>query len=300
MKKILVIGSAVVDVVINLDHLPSRSQDVHVINQQLRLGGCAYNASDIIRHFGVPYIPFFPIGTGAYGDFVRSEFARRGIETPIPTPDSDNGCCYCFVEADGERTFISYHGAEYLFQPEWFDLLDTSEIEDVYICGLEVEEKTGKHVVSFLEQHPELNVFFAPGPRLNVIEPDLMDRVFALKPVIHLNEEEACSYTGADNKEAAARLLYGKSGNTVIITLGKEGCYYYDGATEEIIPGVPAVQKDTIGAGDSHIGAVIACMASGHPLPEAIRIANRISSAVVETDGALLDEDAFRKAVSEN
>ena len=32
MKKILVIGSAVVDVVINLDHLPQRSEDVHVLS----------------------------------------------------------------------------------------------------------------------------------------------------------------------------------------------------------------------------------------------------------------------------
>lgn len=111
MKKVLVIGSAVVDVIITLDHLPGRSEDVHVKTQTMSLGGCAYNTSDIIRHFGVPYIPFFPVGKGAYGDFVKNHLAMRGITSPIPTPDSENGCCYCFVEEDGERTFISYHGA---------------------------------------------------------------------------------------------------------------------------------------------------------------------------------------------
>lgn len=54
MKKILVIGSAVVDVVINVDHLPSKSEDVHVLSQTMTLGGCAYNTSDIIRHFEFP------------------------------------------------------------------------------------------------------------------------------------------------------------------------------------------------------------------------------------------------------
>lgn len=29
MKKVLVIGSAVVDVIINLNHLPGKSEDVH-------------------------------------------------------------------------------------------------------------------------------------------------------------------------------------------------------------------------------------------------------------------------------
>ena len=57
MKKVLVIGSAVVDVVIHLPHLPEKSEDVHVTSQKMSLGGCAYNASDTIRHFKVP-VPF--------------------------------------------------------------------------------------------------------------------------------------------------------------------------------------------------------------------------------------------------
>ena len=195
MKKILVIGSAVVDVVINLDHLPQRSEDVHVLSQQMSLGGCAYNTSDIIRHFKVPYIPFFPVGTGAYGDFVRNSLAQRCIHSPIPTPMRDNGCCYCFVEADGERTFVSYHGAEYLFERSWFDAIDASQVGSVYICGLEIEETTGPNIVSYLEEHPEFTLFFAPGPRLTRIKPALMQRLFALHPILHLNDEEAFVYT---------------------------------------------------------------------------------------------------------
>ena len=66
MKNVLVVGSAVVDVIINLDHLPGKEEDVHVLSQQMSLGGCAYNTFEIIRHFAVPCIPFFPVGTGIY------------------------------------------------------------------------------------------------------------------------------------------------------------------------------------------------------------------------------------------
>lgn len=294
MKKVLVIGSAVVDVIITLDHLPGRSEDVHVKTQTMSLGGCAYNTSDIIRHFGVPYIPFFPVGKGAYGDFVKNHLAMRGITSPIPTPDSENGCCYCFVEEDGERTFISYHGAEYRFERSWFDTLDASSIGSVYICGLEIEESTGENIVDYLEQHPEFTVFFAPGPRLEKIHPELMKRVFALNPILHLNEDEALSYTKKNSLHDAAEYLNRQSHNAVLITLGKDGCYLYQEDLESIIPGVPAVQIDTIGAGDSHIGAVIACLQQGKPLPEAIAIANRVSSKVVETNGALLSDEEFR------
>ena len=103
MKKILVIGSTVVDVIINLDHLPRTAEDVNVSGQQMAMGGCAYNASEILRNFDVPYILFSPVGTGVYGDFVRAHLAEEGIMPVIPTPDRENGCCYCFVEKGGER-----------------------------------------------------------------------------------------------------------------------------------------------------------------------------------------------------
>ncbi len=293
MKKILVIGSTVVDVIITLDHLPQKQEDVHVITQQLSLGGCAYNTSDMIRHFRVPYTLFSPVGTGVYGDFVRTHLQERGITSPIPTPDRDNGCCYCFVEEDGERTFISYHGAEYLFEREWFDLLNVNEIDSVYICGLEIEETTGKNIVEWLEANPQLTVYFAPGPRISRIAPDLIDRIFALHPVLHLNEEEACTAAGSDCPEDAALKLYQLTGNAVIITLGSRGTYYHSADAAEYVDSFKADQIDAIGAGDSHIGAVIACLQLGMNYHDAIYTANRAAAKVVETEGALLPDEVF-------
>ena len=137
----------------------------------------------MIRHFEVPYTLFSPVGTGLYGDFVRNQLAVKGIASPMPTPNQANGCCYCFVEESGERTFIVEHGAEYLFYKEWFDQLKTEKLSGVYICGLEIEDKTGGTIVDFLEAHPNLPVFYGPGPRLKMIPEDLMQRIFALRPV---------------------------------------------------------------------------------------------------------------------
>lgn len=295
MKQVLVIGSTVVDVIIQLPHLPVTSEDVHVRHQSMSLGGCAYNTSDTIRHFQVPCILFSPIGTGTYGHFVRERLKKRGIQSPIPTPLQENGCCYCFVEDSGERTFASYHGAEYRFYPEWFDLLDAGSIGSVYICGLEIEEATGVHIVQYLEQHPSYQVFFAPGPRIRMIPQALLDRLFALSPILHLNETEALAYTGEPTVGQAARALYGKTHNTVIVTLGEKGAYYHTGSEAACVPGVKAAQVDTIGAGDSHIGAVIARLQQGASIRDAIADANRVSAAVVETSGALLSRKAFRK-----
>ena len=296
MKKVLVIGSTVVDVVVNLvDHLPKTGEDVHIRSQHMSLGGCAYNVSDSIRHFQVPYILFSPVGTGVYGNFIREELHIRGISSPIPIPERENGCCYCFVEDTGERSFISYHGAEYLFEKEWFSLIPLEEIDSVYICGLEIEESTGENIVEFLEAHPELTVYFAPGPRLTVINPQLVERLYRLSPILHLNETEALSASGKSTVQEAASFLYEKTNNTVIVTLGEKGCFFFDGKESETVPPVPAVQADTIGAGDSHIGSVIACLKKGDSLKTAIQKANRVSSSVVSSSGALLSDTAFDK-----
>ena len=210
MKKILVIGSTVADVIVNLDVLPKTAEDVHIKSQSVALGGCAHNVSDMIGHYNVPYDLFSPVGTGIYGDFVRKRLAEKGVTSTAPTPDMANGCCYCFVESSGERTFIVEHGAEYLFKPEWFKGLKTEDYASVYVCGLEIEEKTGDVVVDFLEKSG-LPVFFAPGPRLSRIDPSLMDRIFALHPILHLNDDEAREYTAAATIEAAAAILYSRT-----------------------------------------------------------------------------------------
>lgn len=295
MKNVLVIGSTVVDIIVNLHHLPKTCEDVHVLSQSMSLGGCAYNTSDILRKFQIPYTLFSPVGTGFYGRFVREALAEKGIVSPIPTPDMDNGCCYCFVEHTGERTFISNHGAEYQFRPEWFRIPDPESIDSVYICGLEIEEPTGVHIVHYLEEHPAYTVYFAPGPRILKISEELLERIFALSPVLHLNETEALQYTGCSTVEQAARALYGRTGGTVIVTLGERGAYFYSDEGHAYVPGTKAQQIDAIGAGDAHIGAVIAARKRGASWQEAIAVAGRVSAAVVETKGALLPDEAFQK-----
>ena len=318
MSKILVIGSAVADVIIRLeDHLPVKGEDVHVLSQEMRLGGCALNVYDMIRHFGEDAVPFLPIGSGPYADFVAKSFQERGIVSAVPRPGEANGCCYCFIEADGERTFIVYHGAEYRFRKEWFDALDTSEIDMCYICGLEIEETTGPVIVDFLEQNPHIRIFFAPGPRILKIDRDLMRRIFALHPILHLNQEETRSCAmllsgqtdGVPSASAAdlssfaslAASIYHVTRQTVITTLGKNGCMYYTGGDDpaspkwDHIPGCPATQVDANGAGDAHAGAVIAQLHAGVPLPEALQKANLAGAMVVSSAGTLLSDKQFEQ-----
>ena len=293
MKQTLIIGSAVVDVIINIPHLPKTGEDIHITRQTRSLGGCAYNVSDILRHFSVPYSLCTAVGSGIYGDFVRKQLEERGVPIYVSRPE-ENGCCYCMVEENGERTFIVDHGIEYTFEEAYLEQIDTDTIDSVYVCGLEIEEKTGWNIIGYLKKHPDYTIYFAPGSRIMEIRPDRMEEMLALHPIVHMNEGESLAFTGEETVEGAARAIYEKTQNVVIITLGEKGSYGYDGADHYADP-VPAVVCDTIGAGDSHMGAVIAAGRLGYSFPEALKLANRVSSAVVSKAGALLEKEDFVK-----
>lgn len=304
MKKTLVIGSCVCDIVIPVDHLPSRSEDINLYRQDMSLGGCAFNVCDCLRHFQIPFLPFLPVGGGVYGRYVREHLRERGISTLCPEPEAENGCCYCLVEPDGERTFLCYHGAEYLFEDEWFTRLEKSgemeQTDSIYVCGLELEEKTGETILAFLERHPDTQLFFAPSARICGIQKERMDRMLDLSPVVHLNEEEALRYTGCDTVEEAQEALAGRTRNMVLVTCGSRGCMIFSpkDRTHTLIEAFPAQETgDTIGAGDSHIGSVIALLKKGMSMEDAVRGANRIASAVISTRGALLTDAQFHAAV---
>ncbi|MDO4436960.1 MAG: PfkB family carbohydrate kinase [Coriobacteriaceae bacterium] len=308
MGKILFVGVTCADVVINVDRLPRTAEDVVVYGQHMALGGCAFNAFFIAHALGEPAVLFSPVGTGAFGDFVRKGLTAEGIPVAVENPSMENGCCYCFVEPGGERTFVAYHGADYHYEPAWFDALNMDEIDAVYVCGLEIEDPTGSVVVAFLErQCAGKQIFFTPGPRPDAVPIDLLNRIYDLHPILHLNNDEAVvsarrlgvavpDGSGPEAVACACAALRERVGNAVFATLGKDGCYVDDGSRAFAVPGVSATVVDTIGAGDSHIGALMACLHRGDALEDAMACANRVAAAVVSTAGAHLSPERVREA----
>ena len=295
MARLLFIGSTVADVVLRTPCLPVTGQDVNLLSQRVSLGGCAYNAFHTARLTGRADCTLFsPIGSGVWGDFVRRSLAERGVVSAAPQVDEPNGCCYCLVEPDGERTFLCEHGAEYRFQAEWFDALGGGW-DGVSLCGLEVEEATGENILRYLEAHPPRHLYFAPGPRLIHIPPRYLARVFALSPLMHLNETELGQFTREEDVSRAAAMLHALTEGDVVVTLGPRGAYARLGDAEVFIPGVPARVVDTIGAGDSHIGALMAALAEGLAPEEAILRANCVAAAVVSQEGAELSPKAWAR-----
>lgn len=290
MKPALIIGSTCVDVILNVDRLPQTGDDAHILSQTFSVGGCAWNVSSVLRLMDAPHTLISPVGGGIFGDFVAKYMEEHAVPVRLRFPQQENGCCYCFVDPSGERTFLSRHGVEYSFQKEWMKSCPAGDYSIAYLCGLEVEEPTGEQLVQYLEEHPSLPVCYAPGPRGIRVPKERTDRIFALHPLLHLNEREAMELTGAPGYVRAARMLQERTQGTVIVTLGPKGAYCAEqNGSAYLVPSTPVSHiADTIGAGDSHIGAVLGCLIQGLSLKDAVRYANRVSAAVLGVRGAAL------------
>jgi len=295
MKNVLVIGSTCVDVIIRVDHLPKTEENIHPYSQRFAIGGCAYNVANILGRAGADMTFVTPVGRqGVFGGFVRSHLDTLGFADYIDLPDAQNGCCYCYVEPNGERTFVSVHGAEYTFDPAWMARHAEKRFDYAYVCGLEVEEHTGERLIEYLESAPIHTIVYAPGPRGTRVRKELTDRLFALHPMLHLNASEAKSLSGFDHLDDALRALHTRTGNTVVATKGSDGVRCIENGILFDVVCEPADHVvDTIGAGDSHCGAMLLGLCRGMTLRSSLAMANKVSGAVVQTEGATLSDEAL-------
>lgn len=293
--KTLVIGAAIIDMVLQVDRVPASGEDVLGRDLKTMVGGCAYNVASTLRNMGCGHDLCVPVGSGMHADIIRKELQDKGYPLLIRNEEKDNGFCFCLVEKSGERTFITVQGIEGEFRKEWFDSIDMDQYDSLYLAGYQACGRNGRVMAEWMSGLNGKTIYFAPGPVICDIEKDTMDRILSLSPVMHLNEKELYDFTGKETLEACLKTLYEKTGNRIIVTLGCRGAVCYEGHGSFTVPAVRAEVVDTIGAGDSHIGAVIGGLSKGMDIRESIETANKVAAGIVGVQGAVMSKEEFQK-----
>ena len=297
--KTLVIGAAIIDIIMKIKRLPKSGEDILCSETVSTVGGCAYNVAGTLRGFNVDHDLFVPVGRGMYGDMIAGDLEKLGYRILIREEESDNGYCLCLVEEDGERTFITVKGAEGRFRPSWFEQLSQDAYDSIYVAGYQVCGASGRVISDWMagakDRMKEKRVFFAPGPVITDIDQAVMERILSVGPILHLNEKEAFDYAKQPSVEDCLKYLYGLNHNLVVVTMGASGTMYYDGSVMRQVPAYKTQVKDTIGAGDSHVAAMIAGYSKGLDTEQCVRLANRVASAIVSIQGPVMTGEMFEQ-----
>ncbi|WP_338628724.1 PfkB family carbohydrate kinase [Yersinia intermedia] len=293
-RPVCVVGAAVIDVIADAYSLPYRGSDIELHQQGVNIGGCALNVAIALHRLGMTSLNALPVGKGIWSDIISKTLAENDIVSAIKTDKADNGWCLALVEPDGERTFLSISGVENQWDRQTLDSLNLQADSLVYLSGYQLSSPCGDVLISWVESLPEsIDVFIDFGPRISDLPEGYLSRLMTRKPIVSLNRQEAeyIVSTFSEKKgssldtEALARDWFSRYTSPLIIRVDKEGAYYQHGQNRGWVAPFDATVVDTIGAGDSHAGGVLAGLASGWLLSDAVTLGNAVASYVVSHRG---------------
>jgi sugar/nucleoside kinase (ribokinase family) len=284
-RQLCLIGAAVVDIVTETPALPKRGTDVELTEKGIHVGGCALNIAIALKRLSVDSVNALPIGQGKWADIITAAMAKKGLTSSLQDPSGDNGWCLALVEPDGERTFLSVSGVENNWNQQALEQLDLKDNAIVYLSGYQLSSACGEKIVSWLETLPSgIELFIDFGPRIGDIPKPLFDRLIKLKPTVSLNRQEA-KVLGMQEINTFVEQWHNQYGCPLILRIDSDGALFATKDGYGNVAPFKATVVDTIGAGDTHAGGVLAGLASGWELPDAILLGNAVASYVVSHVG---------------
>ena len=298
-QPVTVVGAAVIDVIADAYALPWRGCDIELKQQGVNVGGCALNIAVALKRLGIDAGNALPLGQGVWAEIIRNRMAKEGLHSLIETTQGDNGWCLALVEPDGERTFMSFSGVENQWNADWLAQLTIPPDSLIYLSGYQLSSPCGELLVQWLEGLDRVMPFIDFGPRIGDIPDALMARILACRPLVSLNRQEAEiaaeRFGLRQDVEGLGAQWVKRFATPLIVRHDKEGAWYFSAQSSGCVPAFPTTVVDTIGAGDSHAGGMLAGLASGWSLADAVLLGNAVASWVVGHRGG--DCAPFREAL---
>ena len=326
MKKILGMGSALVDILIRLnDESPLKRLDLpkgsmQLIDQgrrdsvldffagsgkTLAAGGSAANTIHGIGKLGGKAGFIGRIGEDPLGDLFIKDMQDAGVEVQVSrSSSSGTGCAITLITPDSERTFATYLGAASELSPEHFgsgeaDLFssyDLFHLEGYMVFNQALTELSVKRAkIAGMLVSLDLasyNVVEANRDFLDRIIRDYVDIVFA-------NEEEARAFTGKE-PEDALEVFAGMAGYAIVKTGGKGSMVRHGGEVCRVGV-IPVSPVDTTGAGDLYASGFLYGLANDLPLQRCGELGALVAGHVIEVVGPKMAEtvwEGIRKKVT--
>jgi sugar/nucleoside kinase (ribokinase family) len=287
VSRLVNVGNVVIDIVMYLPELPARGGDMIASASQVVPGGGMNVMISAIRQ-GLPTAYGGMHGTGPFGDLARREMRAAGIDILQPRyANKDTGFDVALVEDSSERTFATSVGADGELGRADLAGIALRPGDFVYVSGYGlVHEVNGPALADWLGTVGSAIVVLDPGPLVADIPAPVLDAVLDRVDWCSCNQREADLLTGIADPFAASRAIAERIDAGAVVRTGPRGCVLATpNHAPEQISGFAVTAVDTNGAGDAHVGAFLAGLASGLPTGAAARRANAAAALAVTRRG---------------
>ncbi len=284
-SRIVVVGSANLDIVVPVPHHPARGETVLGADHVQVPGGKGANQAVASARLGGDVAFVGCIGDDPAGGVLRASLTDSGVDVAalLTAADTPSGIALITVGPDGDNAIVVSPGANATLTPD--DLASIESIRSANVVQLQLEIPIETTIAAAEAATGLVILDPAPAPT-DGLPQRLLDAVDVLVP----NETELALLAGRpvdaddiDDIVSAARSL---GVDRVVVTLGRNGAVVVaeDTVTTVDSPQIDAV--DTTGAGDAFRSALAVGLAAGTDLASAAQVASRVGAATALRFGA--------------
>lgn len=288
MKKIIVIGSSNVDMVVRTSHLPAPGETILGGEFFMNQGGKGANQAVAIKRLGGNLIFMAKLGNDVLGRQSVGYFKKEGIDTRYIALDenSASGVALISVDDHAENSIVVASGANMLLNEQDVDKMLEEMCEgDILLMQLEIPLQTVEYAAR-KAFGKGVKVVLNPAPARSLPK-ELFRHLYMVTP----NRIEAEMLTGIKiandaDVEKVAEEICAMGVKNVIITLGSKGCLIREEGVSYRIDAFKVEPVDTTAAGDTFNGALCVGLSEGMDLKQAAVMASKASSIAVTRMGA--------------
>ena len=288
MKKIIVIGSSNVDMVVRTSHLPAPGETILGGEFFMNQGGKGANQAVAIKRLGGNLIFMAKLGNDVLGRQSVGYFKKEGIDTRYSALDEDSASGVALISVDdhAENSIVVASGANMLLNEQDVDKMLEEMCEgDILLMQLEIPLQTVEYAAR-KAFGKGVKVVLNPAPARSLPK-ELFRHLYMVTP----NRIEAEMLTGIKiandaDVEKVAEEICAMGVKNVIITLGSKGCLIREEGVSYRIDAFKVEPVDTTAAGDTFNGALCVGLSEGMDLKQAAVMASKASSIAVTRMGA--------------
>ena len=291
-KRILLIGSANMDLTMNMYKLPEAGEAlIDDAGVAYMPGGKGANGAMALTKLGAQCVFSTKLGADAHGQKLYTYYKEMGIDASHVMVDRDypTGLSVVIKESDGSVRKIIYPGAN--------SNITTEQIVEAFDCNPDALYLTFEIPYAMavsaakIASTKNIPIFIAAGPanKEHALE------ALPASEIVCVNEKEAFEYTGVmptninDSLHACITLLRRCRCKYVVIKQGAKGAFLYDGKHYDTLPAIRTAGKivDLAGAGDVFNAALVSeYMRNGRNVKAAIVYANAASAIAISRVGS--------------
>lgn len=288
-KRILVIGSLNMDMVIPVKELPKKGETILGGAPDYIPGGKGANQACAAGKLGGNVTMLGKVGRDEMGRRLKDNLAAAGVDVAhvAETPDAPTGMAVIYVSETGSNSIVVIPGANGLCDRAYIEANEELiAAHDIIVLQLEIPYDAVFRAIQLAKKHGRL-VVLNPAPAPDSLPAEVIASLDYFTP----NETEMARIAGmpvggTEEAVAAGRRLVEAGVGTVLATLGEAGALLVTAETAQVIPTLRVEAVDTTAAGDTFNGAFVTALAEGMPEAEAIAFGNKAAAISVTRKGA--------------